>query len=344
MRIRWKIALAFPLVIVFVAFALDFAITYRAFGSQAAWAFVVGTVRGTRARPLTSRHFERTPARVARGAYLVGVARCFSCHSDTDPISDWPLPGTEGAGTTRQLTVKIIYPNITSDVETGAGAWTDDMFARAIREGIGHDGRPLIPRMMPYESFRYLSDEDLASIVVYLRSLPPVRHALPKMKLALPFELALKGFPRPLLRDAVALPDTSSPARLGQYLAHICNCADCHDATDRKGHILPYAGGQVIGDHGQKAAAAANITPDPSGISYYDEALFIQTMRTGHVGARELAAAMPWRYYRSFADDDLKSLFAYLSTLKPIKHRVDNTEPPTYCKVCGQRHGGGALN
>jgi len=100
----------------------------------------------------------------------------------------------------------------------------------------------------------------------------------------------------------------------------------------------------MISDKGEKKVAASNITPDPSGISYYDEALFIQTMRAGHVGARELAPAMPWRYFRNFTDDDLKAIFSYLRTLRPVKHRVDNSEPPSYCKVCGQWHGGGELN
>ena len=100
----------------------------------------------------------------------------------------------------------------------------------------------------------------------------------------------------------------------------------------------------IEGPNGESKVGASNLTSDPSGISYYDEALFIKTMRTGHVGARELNAAMPWRYFRNLNDDDLKHIFAYLRNLKPVKHRVDNTEPPTYCKVCGQRHGGGETN
>ena len=44
------------------------------------------------------------------------------------------------------------------------------------------------------------------------------------------------------------------------------------------------------------------------------------------------------------SDEDLKSIYAYLKTLKPVKHRVDNTLPPTYCKVCRHSHGGGELN
>jgi mono/diheme cytochrome c family protein len=209
------------------------------------------------------------------------------------------------------------YPNITPDAETGAGAWSDDMLARAIGEGIGHDGRPLLP-IMPYNAFRNLSDEDLAAIVVYLRSIPPIQHRLPKMQIHFPFNLALKGIPRPL-RRAVPSPNTSDPLVAAENLMQVGGCAGCHDGVDREGHRLPYAGGQVISNHGVKSAAAANLTPDPSGIPYYDEAMFIRVMRTGHVGARELAAAMPWRYFRNFTDEDLKRIFAYLRTLRSYK-------------------------
>jgi cytochrome c553 len=140
-------------------------------------------------------------------------------------------------------------------------------------------------------------------------------------------------------------PDASDPAKLGEYLTRIGMCANCHDGEDKEGHTLPYAGGRMIpGPNEESKVAASNLTSDPSGISYYDETLFIRTIRTGHVGARELDAAMPWRYFGNLQDDDLKHIFAFLRTLKPIKHRVDNTEPPTYCKVCGQRHGGGETN
>ena len=340
---RWKIAISVLLLIPILALATGTAVIYRMFGWHVATRFVIGAVMGTRARPLTNRQFESTPARVERGRYLVEAARCFACHSETDPQTDLPLAGTMGAGTVRQLLVKTTYPNITPDLETGAGSWTDDMLARAIREGVGHDGRALI-FIMPYASFKYISDEDLASIVVYLRSIPPVHHELPKMTLPLLFALTAKGFPQSL-RNPVLPPDTSDPAKLGEYLAHIGMCAACHDGEDKEGRSLPYAGGRMPeGPGGESKVAASNLTPDPSGISYYNEALFIGTIRSGHVGARELDAAMPWRYFRNLNDDDLKHIFAYLRTLKPIKHRVDNTEPASYCKVCGQRHGGGDTN
>jgi len=89
---------------------------------------------------------------------------------------------------------------------------------------------------------------------------------------------------------------------------------------------------------------SANITLDASGISYYDEALFIKTLRTGHVGSRRLSSIMPWGYFRNMTDDDLKSIFAYLRTLRPVQHRVDNTELPTDCPICKRRHGYGEMN
>lgn len=87
-----------------------------------------------------------------------------------------------------------------------------------------------------------------------------------------------------------------------------------------------------------------NITPDPSGISYYDETLFLEMMRTGQVKARKLNVTMPWNLYGKMTDDDLKAIFAYLKTVPAVNHKVDNTEPPTPCKVCKGRHGFGDRN
>ncbi len=87
-----------------------------------------------------------------------------------------------------------------------------------------------------------------------------------------------------------------------------------------------------------------NITPDPSGIAHYDEALFIQTLHTGQLAGRTLTPIMPFANFKNMTDDDLKDIFAYLKTLPPVKHRVSNTDPPTKCPVCGQIHGLGDLN
>jgi hypothetical protein len=106
---------------------------------------------------------------------------------------------------------------------------------------------------------------------------------------------------------------------------------------------MAFAGGfHLQGPWGN--VASANISPDASGIGYYDEALFIQALRTGYVKARELNPIMPYGEYKLVPDDELKAMFAYLKTVKPVKHRIDNSLPPTDCKVCQSKHGGGNLN
>lgn len=305
---------------------------------------------GPAARPLTGRRFESTPARLERGHYLVeAVTGCFGCHS----THDWSLPGApeqageKGAG--RNMSEEgdfpgtVIAPNITPDPETGAGKWSDDAFARAIREGIGHDGRALFP-LMPYQSYRGLSDEDIASVVVYLRSIPAVRNSLPKTELKFPVSRLIFGAPHPIT-NPVPQQVISSAVERGAYLTKLATCDGCH--TPIKGG-QPIAGMEFGGGSPIKTpsgtVSSANITPDASGISYYDESLFLQAMRTGQVKARKLNPAMPWYGFSKMTDDDLKAVFAYLRTLTPVKHRVDNSLLPTKCKRCGGMHGAGSQN
>jgi len=255
------------------------------------------------------------------------------------------MEGKLGAGLPwpdKQLTW-LVAPNISSDKETGAGNWSDDALARAIREGIGHDGRVLFP-VMPYPKFRSMSDEDLASIIVYIRSLPPVKSALPQTSIPFPLKFLIKNVPEPIT-TAVPNPDSSTAISRGAYLATLGACSDCHTAQEGGQAIagLDFAGGFVL-DGPTGTVASSNITPDASGISYYDESLFLHALREGKVGARQLNAAMPWYFFGKMSDEDLKSILAYLRTLKPVSHRVDNTEPPTMCKVCRQKHGLGDKN
>jgi len=269
---------------------------------------------------------------------------CLGCHSDADFKKPGAPPIEEmlGAGVRwgdPQLPW-LVAPNITPDKETGAGNWSDDTLARAIREGIGHDGRALFP-VMPYPRFRTMSDEDLASVIVYIRSLRPVRNQLPTTKMPFPLNFQTTNVPQPVTYP-VPEADQSTPVARGDYLTRMGTCADCHTPQERGQPIagLEFAGGVVLNGLAG-LVASANITPDPTGISYYDENVFIRAMREGKVGARQLNATMPWWFFGKMTDDDLKSIFAYLRTLKPVNHRVDNAETPSDCKVCRQKHGFG---
>ncbi len=304
---------------------------------------------GPKARPLTSRTFERTPQRLERGRYIAtALSGCIYCHTE----HQWKTPGhpivagSEGAGEVLpygDLPGQIVAPNLTPDTATGAGNWSDDQFARAIREGVGHDGRALFP-IMPYEHYRTMSDEDLASVIVYMRSLPAVRHALPQTDIIFPVKYLIRSVPQPVT-SAVADENTSDPVKRGAHLVNLAGCIDCHTSMIKGARLpgLDFAGGQPFPGP-WPMVASANITPDASGISYYDEALFLDVMRTGAVRARKLSDVMPISIYKNLTDDDLKAIFAYLRTVKPVKHRVDNSEPPTECRVCKQKHGGGASN
>ena len=310
--------------------------------------FTVGwrPVIGAKKRPLPARRFEPTPERVRRGEYLVhAVINCMGCHSKYDENADPPvLLSKEGAGAVgyEEANIRIVASNITSDPETGIGKWSDDAIARAIREGIAVDGSALIP-VMPYEHFRQLSVEDLASVVVFLRSLAPVHSDLPPSRVPFLIARLIQTAPRPVT-ESVPQPDLSTPVKRGAYLAEMAHCTGCHTPIGPPPGFQPIRGMEMAGGSPMaKGVASANLTPDASGIVYYDEALFIQAMRIGSVGARKLKH-MPWWTFRNMTDDDLKAVFAYLRTLKPVHHRVDNTEPPTLCKLCRQRHGLGDQN
>lgn len=300
----------------------------------------------------------RTPERLARGKYLVeGLVQCPACHSEHD-FSKRPweiIPGRKLGGfvfTPEESGLPkpylLVAPNISPDPEYGAGTWKDRDFVRALRQGIGHDGRTLFP-FMPYPYFRNISDEDLAAIIVYERSQAPVHVQRPKSQFPPDFMKAFQPLP-PM--PHVAEPDHSDRVAYGKYLVNAAHCDACHTPTDHQGNPLPgmqFSGGADIagtwkGGNEIVHVNALNITPDASGIGYFDEAMFIQVIRNGGFKTRPLLNIMPWDYFRNLTDDDLKAIFAYLRTVKPVCHHVDNTEVATYCKQCRTKHGLGAMN
>ena len=305
---------------------------------------------GAKARPLTNRTFERTPARLERGRYLVTSAQtpCILCHSPLDS-SGGELKVKEGmmlAGRNWEPDGApfVTAPNLTPDPETGAGTWTDDQLARAIREGIGHDGRTLFP-IMPYTRYRNMSDEDLASIIVFLRSVPAIKNPLPPSNVPFPLNRLINSAPEPV--EGAVTADLSTPEKRGKYITTLAVCEDCHTPADDQGNVvanMAFAGGTTMKYGATNYGASANLTPSVNGIPYYTEELFIETIRTGKVRSRQLSAMMPTRYFKDFTDQDLKDVFAYLKSLKPVDHVVDNSEPATACAKCGLTHGGGERN
>jgi mono/diheme cytochrome c family protein len=334
----WKKAAGYGLLGLVVLFVLAVSVTIG-------WRPFIGP----RARPLTDRTFEPTAARLERGAYVVNnVAGCTYCHSEFDtsgPVLRTKV-GTEGGGHiwAPEGLPWLGAPNITPDKDTGAGNWSDDTIARAVREGIGHDGRALFP-LMPYGNYRSMSDEDLASVVVYLRSLKPIRRELPRSVLPFPVSRLINSAPEPIT-EPVPSPNLADQATRGRYLVAIASCADCHSPMVQ-GQFVPgmaFGGGNTLEYEGRPDRASANLTPSPNGIPYYTEELFVEVMRTGRVRERQISDLMPWAFYRNMTDEDLKAIFAHLKGLAPVDHYVDNSLPPTKCVRCTMEHGGGARN
>jgi mono/diheme cytochrome c family protein len=301
---------------------------------------------GPRARALTARRFEATPERLARGRYLVETRHaCVFCHSERE----WRKPGAPpradrlGAGVVWSVEGMpwLTASNITPDAETGIGQASDDALVRAVREGIGLDGRALFP-VMPYQDFRRIPDEDMAAIVVYVRSLAPVRSALPPTRLPFPLGLIVRGLPQPI-EGAVAPPDLKTPEKRGEYVLRTAACHDCHTPR-RNGRLdmsLDMSGGNPVKTH-DGVIAAVNLTLDPTGIANYDEAVFVKVMQTGKF--ETLHATMPWVAYSGMSEEDLRAIWAYLKTLKKVAHVVTNGPNPTPCRICGASHGGGDKN
>jgi mono/diheme cytochrome c family protein len=304
-------------------------------------------MRGPQAAEPSKIKVESTPARLARGKYIYEVvADCGGCHSERDwkkfgaPV----LAGKNGSGSVfakeAGLPGLVAPPNISQDTEHGLGSWTDGEVLRAVREGVSRDGRALFP-MMPYQSYAKMCDEDAHSLVAYLRTLPAVKHVVPATKIDFPVNVLMKSAPQPLA-GPVGEPDHSNQVAYGRYLVTVSGCEVCHTRMER-GEPVPgmsFAGGEVFRAGGMEAVSA-NLTQDvETGIGSWTEQRFLEKF----MGYRNFTetnlpdmvqanfTVMPWLGFRQLSEEDLKAVFAYLRTVKPIRNKVE-IHPPVASKL-----------
>ena len=265
-------------------------------------------------------------ALVARGDYLVnGPVACGSCHTplgpDFKPIADKTLAGGFHFD---EMAFNSYSANITPDKETGIGSWTDEEIIHAIREGAQKDGRIIFPPM-PVPTYNNMSDDDVKAIVAYLRTVKPVKNAIPLAKYNIPQQTMppAKGLPAPPKTDKVAY---------GGYIVNaLGHCFECHTTPgangipDFAGHLG--AGGFEIKLGPGMSVMTANITPDKeSGIGDWTDAEIKRAITQG-IGkdGKPLAPPMAYAYYKNMTDEDVDAVVAYLRTLKPISNKVEPT-------------------
>lgn len=242
---------------------------------------------------------EGTPEQIARGEYIVSLG-CVGCHG-ANGSEELPLTGgvdmaaAEGFG----FAGKIVTANLTPGGDLAN--YTDGEIFRAIRHSVDKNERKLA--FMSFLSYSQLSDDDIQSVIAYLRSLPadPGTGAggdeLNFLGMLL-FGSGIVPAAAPI-EGVVTAPPAGATPEYGKYVATLADCRGCHGADMT----------------GTPAGGFAPATPNPRpfvGTLTLDQ--FIQTMRTGvRPSGAAFTAGMPWKSASMMTDDDLAALFAYLT-------------------------------
>jgi mono/diheme cytochrome c family protein len=248
----------------------------------------------------TVHAFDAASGNVAEGRHLAETYGCVDCHGAN-------LGGTllvDGMPFAR-----VAAPNLTAG--RAAGALTDEQWELSVRHGIGPDGRALI--IMPSSEYVYLSDQDLADLVAYVRTLPAVADTLPPRAFGpvgrTLITLGQLPFQTELMHDGaqhMPAPEKQPTAQFGLYLTRLCT--GCHGAN---------LAGAAPAQPG--APPGANLTPagNLSGWSYEQ---FVETLRTGRTpeGKQLDPQFMPWTALGRATDTELRAIWEYLTSLEPV--------------------------
>ena len=285
---------------------------------------------------------ELTPERLERGKYLAWYgAGCLDCHSLRDPsVYSLPLvPGREGAGGFR-FSHEIGFPGVMYSpniTPAGLGEWTDGEIFRAITAGVDNEGKALFP-VMPYHDYGKMDQEDIYSIIAYLRTLEPIESQIPERELDFPLGLMVNLMPEE--PELPARPDPSDQVAYGEYVANAAGCIHCHTTQDDRGMMIPellLAGGAEYPMPTGGIVRSANLTPDEeSGIGKWTEEAFLlrfkiyadSSVRLPEVRDGDMNTPMPWSLYSKLTEEDLKAIYAYLKSVQPMSNKVERFTPP----------------
>ncbi len=265
-----------------------------------------------------------TPERIAHGRDLARML-CASCHFNPATRS---LAGKRMADVTPQFGV-IYAPNITRHPERGIGQWTDGELLSLLRTGIRRDGRYTPPFMVKLPR---ASDEDLASIIAFLRSddplVAPSDVATPPSEFGFLTKLLSRvaWSPLPYPQAPIVAPDTADAMARGRYLANdLLDCYACHSSDFTRLDVLQpersagfYEGGNTLLDAGGREIFSTNLTPDPeTGIGAWTEEQFVRAL-TGGLRPDGSTILYPMQPYAALTDADARAIYTYLRSLAPV--------------------------
>lgn len=270
-----------------------------------------------------------TPERVERGAKIAAML-CQHCHLDRNSNSLTGLHMVE----IPEFGI-INAKNITNDPEYGIGEWTDSELIYFIRTGIHPATGQYVPPYMP--KLVHISDEDINSIVAYLRSdKPEVQGVKKELSPSEPSFLtkflsfvAFKPFEYP--KAPIPDPDTTNQLEWGKYLTlYQLECYACHSKSFETMNMLEpeksegfFGGGNEIGTADGSKIISRNLTSDKeTGIGKWSEEQFINAVKYGIV-PHGPALRPPMMPFVQLTDSELKAIYAYMQTVPPIKNKID---------------------
>ncbi len=259
---------------------------------------------------------------IARGRSIATMADCSACH--TAPGSHDAMAG--GYGIVSPLGT-IFSSNITPSKTAGIGAYSEEDFSRAVRDGTGKNGEHLYPAM-PYTAYRRISDDDTHALYAYfMHGVKPVDRPAPRTDLPFPFNIRASMIAWNLLFSPDPLPPTTGALndqeKRGEYVANaLAHCGTCHTPRNVAMAAISsqsFAGGQV------GPWIAPNITPDAkSGIGSWSDQELADYLKTGRaVGRAQAAGPMAEAVEHSFQhldDVDIRAIIAYMRKVEPVSN------------------------
>lgn len=262
-------------------------------------------------------------AMIAKGRHIIlGPGHCADCHSKVNNVDSVLKLGQDpslSGGREFDLPFgKVFTRNITSDPKTGIGRYTDAEIARVLRHSVKADGEMVLP-FMPFQN---MSDEDLTAVISYLRSTKPVRNEVPDHKWNVMGNF-IKAFllkpagPTERIKEVVAVDSSEAYGR--HLVMAVANCNECHTKRNDIGDYVgePLAGGTTFEEEGLPTLVSPNLTPDPTTgrIASWSQEAFIKRFRMGRLIKH---SHMPWESYGRMTDVELKAIYNYLRSLKPV--------------------------